>query len=102
MAEKVRFVIPEVVEFSDDSTTERGEKIYKHLEITLHSFGETPIRRVIKADAGLGFTEEYIEETIQGGLKALEADYPNYKFRVVRDKPNQIRLVYDGVRGVLQ
>ena len=95
-------IVPEVVPFSDESLTERGERVYKTLEIAAFPPGATPLKRVIQADPGMGFTEEWIEETIQGGLENLRKDFPNDVYRVVRVRPNQIRLEYAGVAGMVQ
>lgn len=88
----------EPVEFSDESLTERGERVYTTLRITTLPPSSKSVSRTIKADKGLGFTEEWIEETVQGCLQALEKDFPAAQFKVVRTKPNDIRLEYAGVR----
>jgi hypothetical protein len=95
-------IIPEIVAFEPGASTERGEKVYRTLEITVFPPAAAPLKRVIQADPGLGFTEEWIEETIQGGLENLRKDFPNDVYKVVRVKPNQIRLEYAGVAGLVQ
>lgn len=95
------WVRPEIVEFSDDAFTERGEKVYKTLEMTVNIFGGTPIKRVVRADDGIGFTEEWIEETVQGALEQLKKDFPNDVYRVLRLRPNQIVFEYAGVTGLV-
>ena len=98
----MKITVPQPVEFSDDSFTERGERVYKTLRITFHPFGlPNPIERVITCEKGIGITEEWIEDTIKGCLEALEKDYPTDSFVVERTKPNDIRFVYAGARGVV-
>jgi hypothetical protein len=91
----------DVVEFSEESTTERGEKVYQNMEVTFHPFGLSSIKRVISCDKGIGITAEWIEDTIQGCLEALHKDYPQDVFKVVRHQPNQVSFEYVGARGVV-
>jgi hypothetical protein len=95
-------IVPEIVEFQEGAETERGEKVYSTLEMTVFPPAANPIHRVIRAEKGIGFTEEWIEETVQGALDALKVDFPNDAYKVVRVKPNQIRLEYAGVTGMVQ
>jgi len=98
----MRLSIPVPVEFSDESFTERGEKVFKTLELGFKPFGSAmEIKRVLACDKGIGITEEWIEETVKGCLEALAKDYPFDAFRVVRHKPNQISFEYAGTRGVV-
>ena len=93
--------IPEIVPFSDEQFTERGERVYTMLQITVTPAGCNPIKKVIEADPGMGFTEEWIEDTIVGALEKLELDFPNDVFEIVRHKPNVIALEYKGARGLV-
>jgi hypothetical protein len=95
-------IVPEIVPFKEDSFTERGERVYSHLEVTMVPPIGKPVQNVIKADPGIGFTEEYIEDFIKDGLAALEKDFPSYEFKVVKVKPNQIRLEYAQFKGRVQ
>lgn len=97
-----RLIIHEPVEFSDDSYTERGERVYKTMEFTLTYPGKNPIVRVVNCPKGIGITEEYIEDTIQGCLKALALDYPDDVYEVIRNAPNRILFNYVGFRGIVQ
>ena len=91
--------INEVVPFREEQYTERGERVYTSMQITLvYPTGNT-YRRIIDADRGMGFTEEYIEETIEGGLKALERDFPDDEYEVERKKPNVIVLKWARTKG---
>ena len=90
----------DVVEFFEGATTERGEKVYRNMRVTFKPFGvPQEIKRVISCDKGIGITEEWIEETIQGLTEALEKDYPNDVFKIVRHAPNDIEFEYAGSRG---
>lgn len=93
-----RITIYDPVEFSDDSFTERGERVWKTLRIELPWRN---LNRVIKCDKGIAITEEFIEDTIKGCLEALEKDFPFETYSVVRVKPNHIRFELSGSR-VLQ
>jgi hypothetical protein len=90
--------VPEI----DEAFTERGERVYKTLEITVYPPDFNPVRKVIQCERGVGFTEEWIEDTIQGALQALAKDFPNDVYKVNRLKPNQISLEYAGVQGLVQ
>jgi hypothetical protein len=94
-----RLTIYEPVDFSEDSFTERGERVYKNMKLELHLFGRPPMVRVITCDTGIGITEEWIEDTITGAVKALEKDYPQDQFKVVRVKGNHILIEYAGTKG---
>lgn len=96
-----RLTIYEPVEFSEDSYTERGEKVYKTMEVVFVPPAGERIRRVIECPTGIGITEEYIEQTILGCLEALEKDFPNDQYHAVRVAPNRVRFEYAGVRGVV-
>ena len=89
----------EPVDFTEESTTERGERVYKFMKIEFYPFGRPPIVRVLTCDKGIGITEEWIEETIQGGLAALAKDYPQDEYKVVRVKTNHILIEYAGTKG---
>lgn len=97
----MKLPISEVVSFSDEALTERGERVYTTLQITAYPPAANPITKVIKCENGIGFTEEWIEETIRGALEALAKDFPNDSYRVVRNKANQITLEYAGVTGLV-
>lgn len=94
--------IPELVPFRDDVLTERGERVYTHLQIDLIPPYGKPMKRVIKCEAGVGFTEEWIEDTIKGCLENLQKDYPDQVYKVTKVKPNQLRFEYLGPRGMVQ
>ena len=96
------WVKPEIVPIKEGARTERGERVYTYLEIVVYPPAANPIKRVLQADPGIGMTEEYIEDTIQGCLAALKKDFPNDVYRVVRVKPNVIRFEYTGVAGLVQ
>lgn len=101
---KVRHRIPsfDVVEFFEGATTERGEKLYRNMRVTFKPFGyPEEIKRVICCDKGIGITEEWIEETIAGLSEALEKDFPQDVFEIVRHKPNDIEFRYSGAKGVV-
>lgn len=82
-------------------TTERGEKVYTALEIILVYPDQTRTKKVLVPDEGLGFTEEWIEETIQGCLEGLKRDFPDDVYRAVKDAPNKIRFVWVGPKGLV-
>lgn len=89
----------EVLEFSEDSWTERGERVWKTLKITCHIEGlPEPIERVLACSPELGITEPFIEDTVAGALAALARDYPHAIFEVERPVPNHIVLRWAGVR----
>ena len=92
-------VVPDVVPFEGEQFTERGERVYTVLTITANIPGIDPIKKVIEADPGMGFTEEWIEDTIQDGLKGLALDFPDDEYYAVRHKPNVIALEYKGAKG---
>lgn len=94
--------IPEIVPFKEDSLTERGERVYTHLRIELIRPWAKGYDKVIQSDSGVGFTEEWIEETIKGCLEGLEKDFPNDSYKVVKVKPNHIRFEYVGAKGRVQ
>jgi hypothetical protein len=94
-------IVPEIVPFKEESLTERGERVYTTVKIELLYCGGVRHERVLKADAGLGFTEEWIEDTIRLALEALEKDYPNEVYKEVRVKPNYIRFEYVGPKGMV-
>lgn len=89
-------------EFSDDSYTERGEKVYKTLRVVVRPLGAPPVERVLTCDKGVGITEEWIEDTISGCEKALEKDFPADRFQLLRHSPNDVEFLYAGVRGAIQ
>ena len=94
-----RLTVYEPVDFSEESTTERGERVWKTLKIEFHPFGRPPIVRVITCDKGIGITEEWIEDTIQGASAALKKDYPMDEYTVERVKPNHIIFKYSQTKG---
>lgn len=91
-----------IVPFHEGSLTERGEKVYSHLEIVLKPAWGRELVKVIRADNGIGFTEEWIEDTINQGIQKLYLDYPQDEFTVIRHQPNKVEFKYAGVRGVVQ
>lgn len=91
----------DVVEFSPDSYTERGERVYKNMRVTLKPLFDAPFVKVIQCDKGIGITEEWIEDTIKGLWSALERDYPTDEFRLVRHSPNDVSFEYAGTKGVV-
>lgn len=95
-------VVNQIVPFHEGTATERGERVYSHLEIKLVPASGTRFVRAIRADNGIGFTEEWIEDTIQQGLQKLDADYPTDTFEVIRHRPNEVEFRYLGVKGVVQ
>jgi hypothetical protein len=97
----MKITVPEFVDFDEEATTERGEKVYKSLEVIFKPLGGFPLRKILKCDTGIGITEEFIEDTIIGCMKALEIDFPNDLFKVIRLKPNQIVFQYVGARGLV-
>ena len=94
--------VKQLVPFHEGATTERGEKVYSHLEIKLIPASGTRFIRIIRADNGIGFTEEWIEDTIAGALEKLYQDFPYDSFEVIRHSPNEVEFQYAGVRGVVQ
>jgi hypothetical protein len=94
--------VNELVPYHEGALTERGEKVYSHLEIKLIPASGTRFIRVIRADNGIGFTEEWIEDTIAGALLKLELDYPTDAFEILRHAPNEVEFRYIGSRGVVQ
>lgn len=92
-----RITAYEPVEFSDDSYTERGERVWKTLRI---DFPFSNVNRVLTCDKGIGITEEFIEDTIKGCLEALQKDFPLETFSVTRVKPNHIRFDQAGWRTI--
>lgn len=93
-----RITAYEPIEFSDDSFTERGERVWKTLRI---EFPWQNVDRFLKCDKGIGITEEFIEDTIKGCLEALQKDFPLETFSVTRVKPNWIRFDQSGTRWLL-
>jgi hypothetical protein len=93
--------IPEIIPFKDDSFTERGERVYTHLDVTVVYANRRSFHKVVKADKGIGFTEEWIEDTCQKGIEALERDFPDDVYKVVKVKPNVIRFEYVGPKGMV-
>lgn len=94
--------IPEIIPFKEDSLTERGERVYTHLKIELIRPWGKPFEKVIQAENGIGFTEEWIEDTTKGCLTQLEKDFPTDFYKVVYVKPNHVRFEYVGPRGMVQ
>jgi hypothetical protein len=92
----------EVIDFDEGSFTDRGEKVYKTCRIVFKPLLGPPYKKVFQCDPGIGITEEWIEETIQGSLAALHKDYPWEIFEVVRHKPNDIVIEYSGTKGIVQ
>jgi hypothetical protein len=92
--------IDQLVPAKEGTLTERGEKIYRSLDITLKFPDGGEFKRVIQPDhQAIGFTEEWIEDTIAGCLKNLELDFPQDIYQVVRLRPNQIEFHYAGSKG---
>lgn len=96
------FIIPEIVPFKEDALTERGERVYSTFKVELIYTNGRRFERVIETEAGIGFTEEWIEETIQLALKAIEKDFPEEFYKTIRVKPNWVRFQYVGPRGMVQ
>ena len=94
--------VNQIVPFSDGAMTERGERVYSHLEIKLVPANGRRLIRVIRADNGIGFTEEWIEDTIAQGFQKLDLDYPTDAFEVIRHRPNEVEFRYIGYKGVVQ
>jgi len=94
-----RLTVYEPVDFSEDSFTERGERVWKTLKIEVHAFGRPPLSRVLKCDRGIAITEEWIEGTIKDGFAALKRDFPMDEFTVERVKPNHIIFKYKQTKG---
>ena len=84
-----RLTIYEPVEFSPESRTERGERVYTSVRFRVDP-KICHLERVLPCDKGIGITEEWIEDAIVGCLSALEKDFPYVKFSVVRIAPNDI------------
>jgi hypothetical protein len=101
---KIKSRIPafDVVEFSEDSYTERGERVYKTMRVTLKPLFDRPFVKVLRCDKGIGITEEWIEDTIKGLWQALDRDYPTDEFRLVRHAPNDVSFEYCGTKGAVQ
>ena len=98
---KIKRGVPafDVVEFSPDSYTERGERVYKVMRVTLKPCFDKPVVKVIQCDKGIGITEEWIEDTIKGVFAALDKDYPMDDFKLVRHAPNDVSFEYAGAKG---
>lgn len=94
--------IPEIIPFKDDSLTERGERVWTQLKIELIRPWGKPYERVIQCEAGVGFTEEWIEDTTRECLEKLNLDLPTDEYRVVMIKPNHARFEYVGPKGMVQ
>jgi hypothetical protein len=99
---KKRIPAFDIVEFFEGATTERGEKVYKTMRVTLKPLIGFPITKVLTCDQGIGITEEWIEDTIKGVFEALDKDYPMDQFKLVRHKPNDVSFEYAGTKGVVQ
>lgn len=89
----------DVVEFSDECWTERGERVYKTLRINLKPQFDLPVTKVIQCEKGIGMTEEWIEETLQGCFAALDRDYPMDDFKLIVHRPNDVSIEYAGPKG---
>lgn len=89
----------EAVEFSTESYTERGERVYKTLRISFKPRFDMLVVRVLKCDPQTGITEEWIEDTIVGCFDALAKDYPDDDFRLVVHRPNDVSIEYSGPKG---
>ena len=95
-------IVPEIVPFKEDALTERGERVYTTVKFELVYASGNRFSRVIEADQGIGFTEEWIEESIVSALKAIEMDFPEEVYKTVRVKPNYIRFQYVRPKGMVQ
>lgn len=96
-----RLTVYQPTEFSSDTWTERGERVYKVLRITFKPQFGPPIVRVIACDKQVGITEEWIEDTLVGAFEALEKDYPADKFELDVHKPNDVTIRYSGMKGMV-
>jgi hypothetical protein len=96
---KRRIPAMEAVEFSTDCWTERGERVYKTLRISLKPRFDVAITKIIQCDKQVGMTEEWIEDTLQGCFAALERDYPDDDFKLIVHKPNDVTIQYAGPKG---
>lgn len=96
---KRRFIPMEVIDFSEDSWTDRGERVFKTLRVTcVMEVVNQSIDKVIACDNGLGMNETFIEDTIQGALAGLSIDFPHAEFAIERPLPNHIIFRWSGTR----
>src|SRR5208283_2887393 len=96
---KRRLPAMEAVEFSGDVWTERGERVYKTLRITLKPRVGFAVCKVLQCENAIGITEEWIEDTIVGCFDALEKDYPADDFKLIVHRPNDVSIEYCGSKG---
>ena len=96
---KRRITTFEAVEFSTETWTEHGERVYKTLRVTMKPQFGIPIVKVLQCDPQTGITEEWIEDTIVGCFDALERDYPTDDFKLIVHRPNDVSIEYCGPKG---